>query len=320
MERGNRSREAGIVGEHTSPLDTATPNRYVKSKIGRRLLQPVREKVHNRLLGTKVVAGAAAISLLSLTACNPLAEKNEPSTLKTPAATAEPSPTYKIAEADPRWAGYGVQGKQAINSVSTSFTIPEQFSCKTKDNSSIAIWTGITDTLSGDQQSIEQTGIEISCDDNGNPSYHAFQEMYPSDPDFADNQLGDIKPGDVIAASVNYVGVNQFLLSLTDENNDHSWKSTQPCPAITCQREYAVFVGEKSILGFPIGRWNNSIIFANNMVTDGSQQIPLRAFKEVALFEIPSQSPGHKLLVSPTPISVSRNSFGLNRDNRSVPV
>ncbi len=119
----------------------------------------------------------------------------------------------------PNWAGYIVVKKDSNNQIEEktvkyvegTWEVPE-VDCSSISTGYVYIWVGI-DGYSSSSNTIEQIGTAARCN-GGNPSYFAFWEMYPRPV----NQISNfqISPGDEVYAKVEFIGKNNFNLSITN--------------------------------------------------------------------------------------------------------
>lgn len=118
------------------------------------------------------------------------------------------------------WAGYAASGSRGtFTAVSASWTVPAVSGtfCSSNPNSYSSFWVGLDGYGSN---SVEQIGTDSDClgTDGTTPTYSAWYEMYPKGPD---TFTYDVKPGDVITASVTSgTARGSFDLTLTDTRND----------------------------------------------------------------------------------------------------
>src|SRR5436309_8714435 len=120
------------------------------------------------------------------------------------------APIKKLTQStSSNWAGVAATGGGFTNATS-SWTQPTA-SC-TGATTYSSFWVG----LDGDgSNTVEQTGTDADCS-GGTPSYYAWYEMYPKYP----VNLGlSVRPGDVLTATVTYVGSNRFSISITDSRS-----------------------------------------------------------------------------------------------------
>ena len=119
-------------------------------------------------------------------------------------------PNHKLTEStSSNWAGYAVTGG-GYTTVTSSWVQPSA-SCTSATTYS-SFWVG----LDGDgSNTVEQTGTDADCS-GGTPSYYAWYEMYPKYPV---NLSLSVRPGDLLTATVSYVGNNRFSISITDSRS-----------------------------------------------------------------------------------------------------
>lgn len=105
------------------------------------------------------------------------------------------------------WSGYAISTPAgAVTAVSGSWTVPTVTGTST---GYAASWVGIDGFSS---PTVEQIGTEADII-NGQPTYYAWYEMYPSASVNLTNLT--IKPGDVITASVSYLS-GKYTLTIAD--------------------------------------------------------------------------------------------------------
>ena len=129
-----------------------------------------------------------------------------------------PTPAYVtiLQTKSVNWAGYVVETNfenpqnDSITSVASSWNIPTS-DCTSVRNYFAAFWIGIDGFQS---KSVEQIGTDSDCF-QGQPQYYAWYEMYP-DADVSLNII--LNPGDIIRASVEYIGNDNFNLTIADLN------------------------------------------------------------------------------------------------------
>ena len=123
------------------------------------------------------------------------------------------------------WAGYAVQtclnspASGVVSFVGGTWTEPT-VQCTGTATSYSAFWVGIDGYSS---RSVEQIGTDSDCA-SGVPSYYAWYEMYPKMPS---NLVIAIHPGDVITATVTYIGSGKFTLAISDATDGASFSTTQ---------------------------------------------------------------------------------------------
>ena len=122
------------------------------------------------------------------------------------------------------WAGYAVETSLssplngAVTDVKGSWTVPA-VNCASSPNSYSSFWIGIDGYSSG---TVEQIGTDSDCNSK-KAVYYAWYEMYPAYPV---NLNIKVSPGDTINAEVQYVGNNQFKLTLTNKKTSYSTTQT----------------------------------------------------------------------------------------------
>lgn len=116
------------------------------------------------------------------------------------------------ASASTNWSGYAAAtnlsspGRNTVTAVYGSWIVPSVNS--TPINTYASIWVGIDGYRSS---TVEQLGTEHD-NDNGTISHYAWFEMYPRN-SFLINGFS-VRQGDVMSASVEYVGSNTFVLKM----------------------------------------------------------------------------------------------------------
>jgi hypothetical protein len=161
------------------------------------------------------------------------------------------------------WSGYAIETnlsrpqKNAVSDVKGSWVVPT-LTCGSAPTYSSA-WVGI-DGYS--DNSVEQIGTEQDCL-NGSAVYYAWYEMYPKPSYLIKNFT--VKAGDVITVEVQYVGNNNFQLTITNNTTSASFSITQKAKA---QRESAEWIMEAPYAGgvLPLANFG-TINFSNNQAT-----------------------------------------------------
>ncbi len=113
------------------------------------------------------------------------------------------------------WAGYAdtvssSSSGYSFTSVSGEWTVPTVQAPADGSSSYAAFWVGLDGFSSS---SVEQTGVLAEAS-GGATQYFAWYEMYPNA--LVPITTMDVKPGDVISASVTYGGANQYTLLVKD--------------------------------------------------------------------------------------------------------
>lgn len=121
------------------------------------------------------------------------------------------------------WSGYGVSGDTgSVTAASGSWVVPA-VTCTAAG--ATATWVGIDGLTSS---TVEQIGTDSDCYDLGGgvivPWYYAWYEFYPA----GSVPLGmPIHPGDVMSASVAYIGNGQFTVTLNNVTTGGTFNVTQ---------------------------------------------------------------------------------------------
>ena len=130
---------------------------------------------------------------------------------------------HRISETS-NWGGYGAyapDASQLYSYVGGAWTVPAVKQCAPGETSESSAWVGLGGRGKLETDPLEQIGTDSNCE-NGTPSYKAWYEMVPLDPVY----FVDIKPGDSIDATVEYVGNSQYALSMSINGTVYSY--TQP--------------------------------------------------------------------------------------------
>jgi len=136
------------------------------------------------------------------------------------------------------WAGYAVETSlsspqsQAVSDVRGQWVVPTV--SPSAGNTYSSVWVGI-DGYS--DSTVEQIGTEQDYI-NGQPRYYAWYEMYPKPSRLI---RYPVAPGDIMSAEVNYIGKNQFVLTLIDQTAGWTFSITQKANA---QRQSAEWIIE----------------------------------------------------------------------------
>lgn len=123
------------------------------------------------------------------------------------------------------WSGYAAESSLAspssgfVKNVKGDWIVPT-LSCPSTGNTYSSVWVGIDGF---DSSTVEQLGTESDCS-NGVQKNYAWYEMYPK-PAYLVSRM-TISPGDHMTASVNYIGKNQFTLTMKDLTTGKSFSST----------------------------------------------------------------------------------------------
>ena len=156
------------------------------------------------------------------------------------------------------WSGYAVYAAsskrspgESWTSVTGTWTVPKVLATGVTSYSSI--WVGLDGYTSG---TVEQIGTEQDVSSTGLTSYSAWYELYPKMPVTIPYT---VSPGDVITASVSYVGKNNFLLTITDDHWDTPFQVTKSCA--NAKRNSAEWIVEAPWSGgvLPLARFGTAI-------------------------------------------------------------
>lgn len=144
------------------------------------------------------------------------------------------------------WSGYAISDPD-VTSVSGTFAVPTVSGPASVGGlpTDISVWVGIDGYTSG---TVEQIGVSGSYSStSGSASYSAWWEMYPRVSMTIHSMT--VSAGDVMTASVNYLGRGSFQLSMTDTTTGQSFSTTQKAPVggpNVAQRNSAEWVVERA--------------------------------------------------------------------------
>jgi peptidase A4-like protein len=161
------------------------------------------------------------------------------------------------------WSGYADTTTKvgAFTAVSGSWVEPVA-TC-TSEQRLTAFWVGL-DGYSN--MTVEQDGTLAYCFE-GDPYYFSWWEMYPGGSVTVGSQ---VRPGDMITASVTRSGTS-YTLSVSDPvHPQNSFSTVQTCPATTCEDQSAEWIAERP--AFSIGI-TPLATFANWTLSNGSQTV-----------------------------------------------
>ncbi|MFF7635978.1 G1 family glutamic endopeptidase [Kitasatospora sp. NPDC008050] len=139
------------------------------------------------------------------------------------------------------WGGYAATGS-GFTSVSATWT--EVRATCNSTNDLYAPWVGIDGYGSS---SVEQTGVATDCS-SGSPVDQAWYEMYPANPVYLSTSSYPVSAGDVINASVTYVGSNKYNLKLTDSSRGWTYSTSK---TLSAQRASAEVIIESPTGAYP---------------------------------------------------------------------
>ncbi len=131
------------------------------------------------------------------------------------------------------WAGYGVDGGTGtFASVGASFVVPALVSCGADEESASSFWVGLDglDLQTVDSQTVEQDGVDVSCDD-GTAQYFPWYEVYPSMPVLFPGIT--VHAGDTMRATVTHQWGSSYSLGLTDVTRSTGGSVTASMPGAT---------------------------------------------------------------------------------------
>ena len=117
------------------------------------------------------------------------------------------------------WSGYTVDASNATF-VTGSWTVGTAV-CSRKETGWSSPWVGIDGDVSS---TVEQTGTDSDCS-YGTPYYYAWWEMYPKGTVVISSITP--RPGDSMTGTVDYIGNDEFTLTLTDNTTNLSYTTTQ---------------------------------------------------------------------------------------------
>ena len=117
------------------------------------------------------------------------------------------------------WSGYAVLGS-SFTSAEGSWVVPAVNCSGVRGDQYAAFWVGLDGYSSS---TVEQTGTFSDCAGR-TPVYSAWYEFYPAGS--MNISSVPIKPGDIMSASVVYIGSNKFTVTITDETTGKSFSKT----------------------------------------------------------------------------------------------
>jgi hypothetical protein len=197
-------------------------------------------------------------------------------------ASASPMPaslSFGQTTAD-NWAGYAVTPVAAVSSVGGNFVVPTLTSSGGLQRGNVAFWVG----MDGNSNNVvEQIGIVSLATNN---SYSAWFEMYPA-PSQTISML--VFAGDTIHAQVDYLGSNQYQLSIANLTSGVSFSTVQ-ASAEEEPRSSGEWIAE--IVGARLANFG-SLTFTNASATldDGSSGA-ISSFPYDSIDMVPANGPG----------------------------
>ncbi len=121
------------------------------------------------------------------------------------------------------WAGYALAVTPGtVKSVEGSWIVPKV--SPSKSSTYVALWVGIDGY---NDSTVEQTGILVESEYN-RVYYYAWYEFYPSSPVYASYV---VKPGDVITATVTYLGNDEYQTVISDVTE--GWTYSSPVTTVS---------------------------------------------------------------------------------------
>ncbi len=131
------------------------------------------------------------------------------------------------------WGGYAATGS-GFTSVSATWT--EASATCNSTNDLYAPWVGIDGYGSS---TVEQTGVATDCS-SGSPVHQAWYEMYPKSPVYLSLSSYPVSAGNVIHASVTYIGNRKYTLTLTNSSRGWTFSTTQTVSARRASAEVII--------------------------------------------------------------------------------
>jgi hypothetical protein len=194
-------------------------------------------------------------------------------------------PAARAQEQDNSWSGYLVEGPDlgliafpgvgpftTFGSVTATWIEPEVV-CPVP-NARVSIWVGLD---GHGTPTVEQAGTFAECVEYFPPFIHtAFWEMYSGPNSMPGGMPFYVYPGDLIQASVTYLGNNLFRLQLTDVTNGGSFSVMKECdPSVTCYRGTAEWIIERPGIPhthnkYPLAEYGGVSFFGLDYSSDGA--------------------------------------------------
>ncbi len=144
------------------------------------------------------------------------------------------------------WAGYAAvaDAHVQLRYIRADFKIPALNCARSPVGSSgyayVGHWVGLDGYNSTGGGTVEQVGVDASCNARRAASYYAWYETYPAPPVV----YGGVRPGDSIATSVYYNG-SGYNLVLADKTTGKHFAVTARCPAgSVCKNSSAEVITE----------------------------------------------------------------------------
>src|ERR1017187_3111968 len=145
------------------------------------------------------------------------------------------------------WSGYVVTAPVgSVTDAKASWTVPAVVCSGSSGNSYSAFWVGI-DGYPHTAPTLEQIGTESDCED-GAPTYYAWYEFLPNQPNEQIIGKFPIHPGDKILAEVSFSG-GQFTVTITDERTGRSVSTSQPPDFSGAMQSTVEWIAESPAIG-----------------------------------------------------------------------
>ena len=145
------------------------------------------------------------------------------------------------------WSGYVVTAPVgSVTDAKASWTVPAVVCSGSSGNSYSAFWVGI-DGYPHTAPTLEQIGTESDCED-GAPTYYAWYEFLPNQPNEQIIGKFPIHPGDKILAEVSFSG-GQFTVTITDERTGRSVSTSQPPDFSGAMQSTVEWIAEAPAIG-----------------------------------------------------------------------
>jgi Peptidase A4 family len=158
------------------------------------------------------------------------------------------------------WAGYAADSG-TYTGVSASWTIPA-IDCSGGKTTYSALWVGLDGV---DNSALEQTGTEADCI-SGQEEYGAWWEVLPA---AASPYNVTVREGDVMNASVTYIGNSDFTMTLSDATQGWS-KTTTHRGSSGFQNSSAEIISEATSVGGSIARITPGTVTFNDCLVDAA--------------------------------------------------
>jgi Peptidase A4 family len=165
----------------------------------------------SKILAVPLVAAGFVVPALTASAA-PVT--HGPAQHATTPAASKVHPDGGTVYSSPNWAGWAADSS-TYTQVTANWTVPTA-DCTDDAPKYASFWVGLDGWSSS---TVEQTGTDSDCD-NGVPTYYGWFEMAPYGA--GENYGGTVDAGDLMVATVVYLGSNRFKLTLTDSTQNWS--------------------------------------------------------------------------------------------------